>query len=314
MKYKVYVDGQEGTTGLRIFEYLSKREDELEILKIDSDKRKDIEERKRLINEADIVFLCLPDEASRQAVALVDNPHTKVIDASTAFRTHPDWVYGLPELSKTHREKIKHSKRVANPGCHATAFNLLIYPLVKEGIVPKHMHISATSITGYSGGGKKMIESYETSGNKKLLVPRPYALKLQHKHLPEMQKVTGLKHAPIFLPIVSNYYKGLAVTIPLSPENLNKKMGAKEINAFFTEYYKDEKLIQVIPYNSDEFLDMGCLDITACNDTNRSDIFVFGDETQILLACRLDNLGKGACGAAIQNMNLMLGFDELLGI
>jgi N-acetyl-gamma-glutamyl-phosphate reductase len=314
MAYKVYVDGQEGTTGLRIFEYLSKRTKELDILRIDPDKRKDIEERRRLINEADIVFLCLPDEASREAVSLIDNPRTKVIDASTAFRTHPDWAYGLPELSKEHRERIKHSNRVANPGCHATAFNLLTYPLVKEGILPKDVQVSATSITGYSGGGKKMIANYETSGNTKLLVPRHYALKLTHKHLPEMRMIPGFKYTPIFSPIVSNYYKGLAVTIPLSPRNLSKKMDAKELSIFFANYYKDEKLIQVIPYGSDEFLDEGCLDITACNDTNRSDIFVFGNQEQILLTCRLDNLGKGACGAAIQNMNIMLGLDELSGI
>lgn len=312
MKYKVFVDGQEGTTGLKIREYLAKRDD-LSILEIDASKRKDKEARKLLLNEADIAFLCLPDEVARESATLVTNPRTKIIDASTAFRTNDDWVYGLPELHNR-REKIATSKRVSNPGCHATAFILSMYPLVQNGIVPQDYPIFAQSITGYSGGGKKLIQAYESEQKEAWNSPKPYALSLHHKHLPEMKKMVGLSYDPIFTPIVANYYKGLAVSIALHPRMFQKKMGAKDIHELLSSYYEGEKFVSVMPYDSDANLDNGFFSITGCNDTNRSEIFVFGEEDRVLLLCRLDNLGKGASGAAIQNMNIMLGLEEGLGL
>lgn len=312
MKYKVFVDGQEGTTGLKIREYLAKRED-LTILEIDASKRKDKEERKMLLNEADIAFLCLPDEAAKESVSLVTNPNTKIIDASTAFRTNDNWVYGLPELHNR-REQIAMSKRVSVPGCHATSFILSLYPLVQEGIVPKDYPIFAQSISGYSGGGKKLIQKYESEKKEAYNSPKHYALALHHKHLPEMKKIVGLSYDPIFTPIVANYYKGLAVSIALHPRMLQKKMGAKEIHELLSSYYEGEKFVSVMPYNSSANLEDGFFSITGCNDTNRSEIFVFGEEDRVLILCRLDNLGKGASGAAIQNMNIMLGLEEGIGL
>jgi N-acetyl-gamma-glutamyl-phosphate reductase len=314
MKYKVFVDGQEGTTGLQIHERLAERDD-LEILKIDPEKRKDPETRSILLNAADIVFLCLPDEASKESVSLINNPNTKVIDASTAFRTDPNWVYGLPELGEYQRELIRNSKRVANPGCHATGFNIALYPLVKEGIVPTDYPISCTSLTGYSGGGKKLIEKYECGETtEKLKSPTLYGLALKHKHLPEMQKVTGLAYAPIFTPIVAGYYKGMAVSIPLNARLLTKKLTAQELRNFMASYYENEQFIKVMPYTPDYTLDNGFFDAVQCNDTNRVEIFVFGRDEQIIIVTRFDNLGKGASGAAVQNMNIMLGLDEKLGL
>lgn len=307
--YKVFVDGQHGTTGLRIHEYLSKHP-ETQIMNIDFEKRRDIEIRKQYLNEADIVFLCLPDVAAKEAVALIENNHTKVIDASTAHRVNEDWAYGIPELSKEYRDKIKNSKRVSVPGCHATASIIPLSPLVKGGIVPSDYPFSIFSITGYSGGGKEMIAKYEDDKNEYLKIPRPYALGLKHKHLPEIKKHAGLSIDPIFVPTLSNYYKGLSVTIPLYTEKLLKYKTPQEISSFLTEYYNGEKYIKVIPYGDQSELFEGSFDITACNDTNNVDIFVFGNEERILLVSRLDNLGKGASGAAIQNMNIMLGIDE----
>lgn len=314
MKYKIFVDGQEGTTGLQINERLAGRED-LQVLKIAPEKRKDIEARRELLNAADVVFLCLPDEASRESVSMVSNENTKIIDASTAFRTAPGWVYGLPELSKEQREAIKNSKRVSNPGCHATGFSIAIYPLVKEGILPKDYPVSATSLTGYSGGGKKLIEKYETGGNSdKLRSPNIYGLALKHKHLPEMQQTTGLAYPPTFVPVLGNYYKGMTVSIPLNTRFLNKKLTAKELRDFMATYYEGQQFIKVMPYEPDYSYDSGFFDAVECNDTNRIEIFVFGRDEQILILTRFDNLGKGASGAAVQNMNIMLGLDEKLGL
>lgn len=314
LEFKVYVDGQEGTTGLKIHERLAKRDD-LEILKIDSDKRKDIEARRVLLNEADIVFLCLPDEASKQSVSLISNNNTKVIDASTAFRTNPEWIYGLPELSKNQRELIKNSKRVANPGCHATGVNIVLYPLIKEGIISPDYPINSYSLTGYSGGGRKLIEKYETSEvTQKLMSPQVYALSLKHKHLPEMQKVSGLAYPPIFTPIVANYYQGMVVTTPLNRRLMNKKLSAEDLHNFMSSYYSSEHFVRVMPFDPDYKIDGGFLGATDLNNTNYLDIFVFGKDDQILLISRFDNLGKGASGAAIQNMNIMLGIDEKFGI
>jgi len=311
LAYKVFVDGQEGTTGLKIHGYLAQRPD-LDIIRIDPEKRKDTGERRRLINEADLVFLCLPDAAAREAAALADNP--RIIDASTAHRTHPDWTYGLPELNAKQRNLIRASRRVSVPGCHATAFVLALHPLVAEGVVGPDYPVTCCSVTGYSGGGRKMIEQYETSGLGRLQSPRPYALKLSHKHVPEMQKVTGLINPPLFTPIVANYAQGLAVSIPLFPRLLTKKVTASDVRDLLAAHYAGERFVRVMPYESDAFLEDGFFDITACNGTNRADIFVFGGAEQILLMTRLDNLGKGASGAAIQNMNIMLGLPEDLGL
>jgi N-acetyl-gamma-glutamyl-phosphate reductase len=313
MVYRVFVDGQEGTTGLRIHEYLAQRDD-VEVLKIDADKRKDPAERARLLNAADVAFLCLPDAASREAAAMVSNPGTCLIDASTAHRTVPGWTFGLPELSAEQRGLLRQSKRIANPGCHASAFILLLRPLVDAGLAPRGLAVSATSITGYSGGGKSMIAQYEAGGDAKLQSPRPYGLTLAHKHLPEMRAHTGLQNAPLFMPIVGNFYKGLAVTVPLHLAQLPAGTTAEKLHAALQARYAGERFIQVKPLRDPAVLEGGFYDVQACNDTNRVDIHVFGNETQVLLMACLDNLGKGASGAAVQAMNVHLGLDEALGL
>jgi N-acetyl-gamma-glutamyl-phosphate reductase len=309
---RVYVDGQEGTTGLRIREWLADRRD-LEVLHIAPDLRKDVAERARLLNAADVAFLCLPDAAAREAAALVTNPDTCVIDASTAHRTDPGWVFGLPELDSHQRNRIKTSKRIANPGCHSTSFILLIRPLVAAGIITSTQTMSATSITGYSGGGRKMIEQYAKGDDPRLLAPRPYALTLTHKHLPEMVTHTGLEVAPVFLPIVSNFYQGLAVSVPLHLPVLRKGGSVTTIHDTYVEYYAGEPFVRVMPPNDPPTLADG-FDVQGCNGTNRVDLFVFGHHDQALLIARLDNLGKGASGAAVQCMNLHLGIDEGEGL
>jgi N-acetyl-gamma-glutamyl-phosphate reductase len=313
MSTKVFVDGQEGTTGLKIFEYLSPRTD-VEILRIDDAKRKDVEERRRLINASDVTFLCLPDVASRESASLVENDRTVLIDASTAFRTQADWAYGLPELTKAQREKVRNSKRIAVPGCHASAFILAMRPLVEAGLVAPDFAAHSYSLTGYSGGGKKMIADYEAGGNAKLASPRPYALGLTHKHLPEMSVHGGLKSAPVFTPIVGPFYKGLAVTTYFSPQQLTRGAKPQDVLALFAEYYAGEQFVRVAPFNADENLDAGMFDVQANNDTNRVDLFVFGNDEQFVTVARLDNLGKGASGAAIQCMNLAIGADESTGL
>ena len=313
MKYRVFVDGQEGTTGLRIHEYLAQRQD-IEVLRIDPDRRKDPAERARLLNAADVAFLCLPDAASREAVTLITNPNTCVIDASTAFRTAPGWAFGLPELAPSQRELIRTSKRIANPGCHATAFILLLRPLIDAGLVAATSAISATSLTGYSGGGKKMIEQYAAGGDPKLDAPRPYALGLAHKHIPEMMAHTGLNTAPVFVPVVGPFLKGLAVSVPLHLSQLPAGTTAETVQEAFAKRYAGERFIRVLPVRDPDTLADGFLDVQANNDTNRVDILVFGNDTQLLLVARLDNLGKGASGAAVQAMNVHLGVDEGLGL
>ncbi|HKX41489.1 MAG TPA: N-acetyl-gamma-glutamyl-phosphate reductase [Burkholderiaceae bacterium] len=313
MKYRAFVDGQEGTTGLRIHEYLAQRSD-IEVLRIDPEKRKDPAERARLLNAADVAFLCLPDAAAREAVSLVENPKTCLIDASTAHRTVPGWAFGLPELAPDQRQKIRASKRIANPGCHASAFILLLRPLVDAGIVPASASISATSITGYSGGGKKMIEQYEAGGDPRLDSPRPYGLTLAHKHIPEMAAHTGLSVKPLFMPIVGKFYKGLSVSVPLHLSQLKAGTSAEQVHAAFAQRYAGERFVRVMPLRDPAAIEDGFFDVQACNDTNRVDIFVFANDSQVLLMCRLDNLGKGASGAAVQSMNVHLGVDEGLGL
>lgn len=313
MKYAVYVDGQEGTTGLRINEYLARRTD-VELLRIEADKRKDPAERARLLNAADVAFLCLPDAASREAAAMVTNPKTCLIDASTAHRTAPGWVFGLPELSRGQREALRGAKRIANPGCHATAFILAVRPLVDAGLLPTAAHVTATSITGYSGGGKSMIAEYEAGGNAKLTSPRPYALGLTHKHIPEMMAHTGLTVAPVFMPIVGNFYKGLAVTVPLHLSDLRAGTTPQQVRDALAAHYEGERFVRVMPLRDPDTLAHGFFDVQANNDTNNVDLFVFGNEQQILVMARLDNLGKGASGAAVQSMNVHLGVDETTGL
>ncbi len=316
-RYTVYVDGQEGTTGLRIHEYLAARPD-IEVLRIDADKRKDVAERARLLNAADVAFLCLPDAASREAAALVTNPKTCLIDASTAFRTDPAWVFGLPELAAGQRAAIRGSKRIANPGCHASAFILLLRPLVDAGLVAPGHGITATSITGYSGGGKKMIEEYEAAalpgGDAALRAPRPYALTLAHKHIPEMMAHTGLQVAPVFMPIVSSFYKGLCVSVPLHLSALRAGTNGAVLQEVLAQRYGGERFIRVMPLSDPQTLSGGFFDVQACNDTNRVDVFVFANGDQAVLMARLDNLGKGASGAAVQAMNVHLGCEEGLGL
>jgi N-acetyl-gamma-glutamyl-phosphate reductase len=313
-QHVVFVDGQEGTTGLRIHEYLAARDD-VEVLKIGADKRKDAAERARLLNAADVAFLCLPDAAAKEAVALVSNPDTCVIDASTAHRVAPGWVFGIPELAPGQREALRKAKRIANPGCHSTAFIALLRPLVDAGIVPRGLALSATSITGYSGGGKKMIEEYQAAGRAALLdAPRPYGLKLSHKHVPEMMAYTGMTSRPVFMPIVGPFYKGLAVSVPLHFSQLRAGCDGAALVRAFEKHYEGERFIRVMPLSDPAITEPSFFDVQGANDSNRIDIFVFADASQAILIAREDNLGKGASGAAVQCMNLHLGVDEGLGL
>lgn len=313
MKYSVFVDGQEGTTGLRIHEYLAQRDD-IEVLRIAVDKRKDDAERARLLNAADVAFLCLPDAAARAAVALVTNPNTCLIDASTAHRTVPGWAFGLPELVASQRDRIRQSKRIANPGCHSSGFILLMRPLVDAGLVPTSAPITVASITGYSGGGRKMIEQYESGKDSKFDAPLPYGLNLAHKHIPEMTTHSGLEVDPVFMPIVGDFYKGLAVSVPLQLAQIGTRPSPEQVHATLVAHYAGERFIRVMPLRDPETLESTYFDVQACNDTNRVDLFVFANATQAILIARLDNLGKGASGAAVQTMNVHLGLDEGSGL
>lgn len=310
MKPVIYIDGKEGTTGLQIYERLGSRDD-LTLLLIDEDKRKDPKERAKLMNQADIVFLCLPDAAAREAVTLVTNPNTRIIDASTAHRTNPDWDYGFPELSSEKRQAIANSKRVANPGCHATGFISIVYPLVKLGILPKDYPMSFFSLTGYSGGGKKMIASYESEDKpQEYFAPRIYGLSLNHKHLPEMKAVCEIDNPPVFAPVVDDYYKGMAGTLSLVNNKLNGNQTAEQIHKALCDYYKDQKFVTVAPFGGDT--DMLGANTMAGKDSLK--IVVCGNENQTMITALFDNLGKGASGAAVQNMNIMLGMDETTGL
>ena len=310
MKTKVYIDGQVGTTGLQIYERIGNRTD-LELLRIDEDKRHDTDERRKFLNSADIVFLCLPDAGAIEAVSLIENPDVRVIDASTAHRTSDDWVYGYPELSKEQRAAIASGKRVANPGCHATGLISSVAPLVKMGILPADYPVTCYSLTGYSGGGKKMIAQYEAQDrDEKLSAPGIYGLTLKHKHIPEMQKVTGLTYPPVFMPIVDDYYKGMATTIMLQNRLLPGQPSAKDICASLQSYYADEHFVTVLPYDAKQ----GTVYANVLAGTNHLQLVVCGYEDQTSVTALFDNLGKGASGAAVQNMNIMLGLDETIGL
>ena len=309
MKPKVYIDGKDGTTGLQIYDRLSVRSD-IDLLLIDEEKRKDPAERKKLMDAADIVFLCLPDAAAVEAVALVENPATRIIDASTAHRTSPDWDYGFPELSAERRAAIRKSKRVANPGCHATGFISAVYPLVAMGLLPKDACLSAFSLTGYSGGGKKMIAQYEAADkDAALFAPCPYGMGQTHKHLPEMQKVCGLTNKPVFTPIVDDYYKGMATTVPLHMSQMNGVSTLAEVRQKLADYYAGATLVHVA-----DALDTAKLYANAQAGKDTLVLYVAGNDEQFTVTALFDNLGKGASGAAVQNMNLMLGFEETTGL
>ena len=303
---KVFIDGSAGTTGLRIYERLADRSD-LELIRLSEELRKDTEARRKALNEADIAFLCLPDAAAIEAVSLVDNPHTVIIDTSTAHRTNPAWAYGFPEL-EGQREKIKASKRIANPGCHASGFVALVAPLVQAGILSPDAPLTCFSLTGYSGGGKKMIAEYEDAERDPLFdAPRQYGLTQKHKHLPEMAAVCGLTRDPIFCPIVAPYYAGMEVTVPLFKEQI--KGSIEDVKAAYRKLAANG-LVRFAE-NADE---SGLLSANALEGRDDMQLTVCGNEDRILLVARFDNLGKGASGAAIQNMNLILGVPEDTGL
>ena len=304
MKPKVYIDGKEGTTGLQIYDRLSGRDD-IALLLIDEDKRKDTDERRKFLNAADIVFLCLPDAAAKEAVSLIENQNTRVIDASTAHRTNPDWDYGFAELSKAHRMAVADSKRVANPGCHASGFIASVYPLVAHDVVPADYAFTCSSLTGYSGGGKKMIAEYEDAERDlKHDSERIYGLNLHHKHLPEMEYVCGLMQPPVFVPVVGDFYKGMATTVMLPG------LDAKCVHEALSKHYEGQKLVTVAPLGGDDPVIYA--NTLAGHDSLR--LIVCGHEEQTIVTALFDNLGKGASGAAVQNMNIMLGLEETTGL
>jgi len=314
MKKTVFIDGHHGTTGLKIQERLQTRQD-IKLIEISEENRKDPQAKEKLLNEADIIFLCLPDSAARESVNMIKNKSVCVIDGSTAHRISEGWVYGLPELKKEQRSLIKNSKRIAVPGCHATGFIAMLYPLVVLGIVDPDYPVTSHATAGYSGGGKAMIAEYEAENIPDYIKnPRPYSLALNHKHIPEMTKITGLSQAPLFAPTVVNVYRGEIISIPLIVRQLKKKLSAADIRNVLADYYQGERFIKVMPYPADEHLKNGFMTFADCNGTNNLDIFVFGDKDKVLLSARFDNLGKGASGAAVQNMNIVLGVDEATGL
>ena len=304
---KIFIDGKAGTTGLRIYERLEAFEG-IELISLDDEKRKDPQCRKEALNNADIAFLCLPDDAARESVSLIENENTVVIDTSTAHRTLDDWAYGFPELSASHREKIKNSKRIAVPGCHASGFISLVYPLVEAGILENTDKLSCFSLTGYSGGGKKMIADYEEEPDELLGAPRQYALTQSHKHLKEMVKISGIDNAPVFCPVVGDFYSGMEVTVPLFKSDLKEGYGIEDIK----EIYKNKYTGPIVTYcdNSEEgFISAGLL-----SGKDSMIVSVFGNEDRFILTARYDNLGKGASGAAVECLNIVLGNSDTNGL
>lgn len=299
---KVFIDGSAGTTGLRILQRLSERSD-IELIRLPEELRKDNAARKKALNECDIAFLCLPDAAAIEAVNMIENENTVVLDTSTAHRTDEGWAYGFPELSDEHFKKVASSKRIAVPGCHASGFIALTYPLIEKGILDADTLLTCHSITGYSGGGKSMIAQYEDSDRDTLLdAPRQYALGQTHKHLPEMAKITGLKNAPVFCPIVSDFYSGMVVTVPLFKEQLKEGYGIEDIKTAYKEKYTTD----IVSY-SESISENGLISANALSFKDSMQITVEGNEDRILLIARYDNLGKGASGAALECMNIAMG-------
>ena len=305
---KIFIDGKAGTTGLRIYERLEKFEG-IELISLDDEKRKDPACRKEVLNNADIAFLCLPDDAARESVSLIENENTVVIDTSTAHRTLDDWAYGFPELSASHREKVKNSKRIAVPGCHASGFISLIYPLIEAGALDGSENLSCFSLTGYSGGGKKMIAEYKEKKDELLGAPRQYGLTQNHKHLKEMVKISGLKNAPAICPVVGDFYSGMEVTVPVFKSELKNGFDIEKIK----EIYKNKYTGPLVTY-CDDLSENGFISAGVLSGKDSMIVSVFGNEERILLTARYDNLGKGASGAAIECLNIVLGNADTNGL
>lgn len=313
MKTKVFIDGSEGTTGLRINERFQRRDD-IELLHIDPELRKDPEERKKMIHASDITFLCLPDEAARESVALAEGEDVVIIDASTAHRTEEGWAYGFPELSEAHRTAIQKGKRIAVPGCYATGFISLVYPLIMGGILPKDYPVSSFAISGYSGAGKRTIAAYESEDRAaELSSGREYALTQQHKHLKEMRKITGLARTPLFSPIIDDYYSGMVVSVQLYADLLTGKHTPESLLHYYAQYYDKKRFIRVSAAD-DAVAASGFLAGNGLSGWDGLKIYVTGNEERIIVSSQFDNLGKGASGAAIQCMNILLGCDEAKGL
>ena len=312
-RVKVFIDGSEGTTGLRINERFEGRED-IEVLHIDPELRKDPDERRKMINASDYTFLCLPDAAAIEAVSLVENKETVVIDASTAHRTLPDWAYGLPELSKELHDKIKSSKRIAVPGCYASGFVMNAYPLVKGGILAEDYPFAVSALSGYSGAGKKTIAVYEDAGKTNdLFAPRQYALTQQHKHLKEMKAIVGLTTEPIFIPVIDDYYCGMIVNLPIHARLMKKRLSPEELREYLAFYYKDQPFIRVCEYGKEAEYN-GFLAANAIAGKDYALIYVTGCEERIVVSAVFDNLGKGASGAAVECMNVSMGIAPETGL
>lgn len=306
-KKKVFIDGKAGTTGLRIYERLEAFEG-IELITLDDEKRKDPACRKAALNEADIAFLCLPDDAARESVSLIENDNTVVIDTSTAHRTLDDWAYGFPELSSAHREKLKASKRIAVPGCHASGFISLVYPLIEAGALDGSENLSCFSLTGYSGGGKKMIADYEEEPDELLGAPRQYGLTQSHKHLKEMVKITGIDKAPVFCPVVGDFYSGMEVTVPIFASELKNGFDIDKIK----EIYRNKFTGPLVAYSDDS--EEGFISAGILSGKDSMIVSVYGNEDRIILVARYDNLGKGASGAAVECLNIVLGNDDTEGL
>lgn len=312
-KVKVFIDGGEGTTGLRINERFEGRDD-VEVMHIDPDLRKDPEERRKFINASDYTFLCLPDAAAVEAVSLCDDPDTVIIDASTAHRVDSGWAYGLPELSPEHFEKIRTSKRIAVPGCYASGFVMIAYPLVREGIVGSDYPFTVPALSGYSGAGKKAIAMYEGEGKTEdLFAPRQYALSQMHKHLPEMKVITGIDREPVFIPIVDDYYCGMIVNVPIHADLMKKKMSPAQLRDMYAQYYRDQTFVRVCPFGSEADLG-GFMNANNMAGRDYANIYVTGNDDRILVMSVFDNLGKGASGAAVECMNISMGADPAKGL
>lgn len=314
MAIKVFIDGKEGTTGLKIFERFANRSD-LEILEISEEKRKDPVEKAKMINASDYTFLCLPDAAAVESAQLCTNPDTVIIDASTAHRTNPVWAYGFPELDKSFREKIATSKRIANPGCYASGSIAILYPLVQSGILPKDYPVVIHAVSGYSGAGKKAIAQYEAEDRDSGLdTPRLYALTQQHKHLPEIKIISGLDFEPVFNPYVCDYYQGMTVTVGLHARLLSKKVTAKDVWEMFAKHYEGCRFVKVAGFMGEGTLPEQFIPANTLANTNNMEIFVYGNDDRIMVTTRFDNLGKGASGAAVQCFNISMGIDEGSGL
>ena len=306
-KKKVFIDGKAGTTGLRIYERLESF-DGIELITLSEEKRKDPEARKEALNSADVAFLCLPDDASRESVSFIENENTVVIDTSTAHRTLDDWAYGFPELSASHREKLASSKRIAVPGCHASGFIALVYPLVEAGALTGSENLSCFSLTGYSGGGKKMIADYEEEPDTLLGAPRQYGLTQSHKHLKEMVKITGIKNAPVFCPVVGDFYSGMEVTVPIFKSDLKNGFDIEKIK----ELYKAKYTGPLVTYSDES--EGGFISAGVLSGKDSMIVSVYGNEDRIILVARYDNLGKGASGAAVECLNIVLGNEDTNGL